>query len=68
MRFKMYVTNQEYGTYFHGQENCLTDACFESLNIERLGWGEIRKQKTNYYCFPKSRLHDNVLVEKNVYA
>lgn len=42
MRFKICVTNQEYGTYFHGQENHLTGACFESLNIERLGGRGIR--------------------------
>ena len=36
------ITNQEQGTYFHGQENYLTGACFESINTERLGWGEIR--------------------------
>lgn len=37
MGFKVCISNQEYETYFHGKENDWTDACFESLNIERPG-------------------------------
>lgn len=35
MGFKICLTIQEYGIYFHGQENYLTGVCFESLNNER---------------------------------
>lgn len=31
MGFKICIINQEYRTYFHGQENNLTAACFETL-------------------------------------
>lgn len=37
MGVKRCITDQEIGTCFHGEEDYLTGACFESLNTERLG-------------------------------
>lgn len=57
MGFKICIINQEHRTYFHGQENYLTVACFETLTVERL-WGENKIIEDELLLFSKNKFYD----------